>query len=224
MRIITILMAVLFSAAIFAAPAVAQNDPTGRYVFSDQNDSFEVTISRSGPGFAVTGRYTLDGQTCQISGSYFTATKNVKAQCRDGRSTVAVNGDIVFAQGEISTSAYLTLTIHNRSRGTYRSEKGISGSWRVTQNGANGARYTGTFTITQSSNTLSGRANWDNHTNGTITGTSFGGRVKIVVTYPDGLVGTYVADLAAGGTRMTNGSATSNRGGGSVSWSASKTE
>ncbi len=211
-------------AAMFAVSAIAQNDPTGRYAMRDRNDEFVINITRAGSAFAVAGSYTLDGQTCQVSGTYYSATRKIKAQCRDGRSAVPVDGIIEFRQGEMSTSAYLTLTIHNRTKGTYRDVKAITGAWRVTQTAANGARYTGTFRITQNGTKLSGRAEWDNHTNGEISGTVWDSGVQIIITYAEGLVGTYHADLTNGGNTMANGRATSNRGGGSVSWSATKTQ
>lgn len=222
MRKMFVFAAILFAATLLAAPASAQSDPTGRYALHDRNDSFVVEIARSGSGYLVTGSYTLDGQACQISGSYFSATRKIKAQCRSGRSSVAVNGSIEFRQGESSTSALLTIEIHNRQRSTYRTEKGITGYWRITQTGANGSRYTGTFVVTQNGTNLAGQASWDNHSTGRISGNIFDGRVRITVTYAEGLIGTYVADLANGGTRMVGGTATSNRGGGSASWTGTR--
>lgn len=215
-------LAVFMAAIIFALPALAQNDPSGKYQYHGNNDEWVVNIIKRGTGYEVTGQYVLAGQGCQISGSYFTATRRVKAQCTAGQSTVMADGNIVFAQGEYSTSASLTLTVRNRTAQAYRIDTGITGAWRVTQTAGNGARYTGTFMITQTSNQLSGRAEWDNHSNGAISGSVSNGIVRITITYSGGLVGTYRAELARGGTQMSGGTASSNRGGGSVNWTAVK--
>ncbi len=215
-------LAVLLTAIIFAAPALAQNDPSGKYQYQRNSEDWVVNIIKQGTGYLVSGQYVIDGQGCQISGSYYTATHKVKAQCTAGRSTVMANGIVEFAQGQYSTSALLTLTVRNRTTQAYRIDTGITGLWKVTQFTANGTRYTGTFRITQNGSQLSGRAEWDNHNNGDISGSVSNGSVRITITYPGGLIGTYRAELSSGGTTMVSGTASSNRGGGSVNWTATK--
>ncbi len=222
MRYSLTVLAVFMAAIIFAAPALAQNDPSGKYQYHSNNDEWVVNIIKRGTGYEVTGQYVLDSQGCQISGSYYTATRKVKAQCKAGQSTVVADGSIEFAQGDYSTSALLTLKIRNKTTSTYRSDNGITGSWRITQTAANGAKYTGVLKITQKGSLLTGRAEWDNHTNGDINGSVQNGTVYIAIAYSEGLTGSYNADLANGGTRMVNGKARSNKGGGTVDWNATK--
>jgi hypothetical protein len=99
---------------------------------------------------------------------------------------------------------------------------GLSGSWRIVQTGDNGARYTGTLIIKQSGNLLSGRAEWENHTQGNISGEVQGRTIKFTVQYAGGLVGRYEAEVSSAGNQMLNGEARSNKGGGVVKWQASR--
>lgn len=99
---------------------------------------------------------------------------------------------------------------------------GLTGSWSVVQTAGNGAKYTGTLSITQNGYVISGRANWSNHSQGSISGTVEGRTIKFTIQYEGGLVGSYQAVLADDGNQMINGSASSNKGGGSVSWYAGR--
>lgn len=111
---------------------------------------------------------------------------------------------------EIHANEKLLLTVQPGEGGR------AGGAWRITQSGG----YLGTLNIHQSGEQLSGTADWDNHSRGSISGRVQGTAVWFTIDYGNGLIGTYEALLGDG--RMYNGTARSNKGGGSVSWSASR--
>lgn len=97
---------------------------------------------------------------------------------------------------------------------------GAKGSWLVHQTNANGAVYTGSLVITQHGDRLSGRAEWDNHVVGTVSGRVVGNRLEIAVRYPGDLIGYYSADIS--GNQLQNGSCQDNKGGKPCTWRARK--
>lgn len=96
----------------------------------------------------------------------------------------------------------------------------VTGTWRIVQTTADGGQYTGTLKITQTGSKLSGRAEWDDHREGSISGRKQGPAVRIVITYSGGLVGTYDAEVNGG--RMVKGKAYSNQSSGTVDWNATR--
>lgn len=96
----------------------------------------------------------------------------------------------------------------------------VTGTWRIVQTTADGGQSTGTLKITQTGSKLSGRAEWDDHREGTISGRKEGGAVTIVITYAGALVGTYDAEVSGG--RMVKGKAYSNQSSGTVDWNATR--
>jgi hypothetical protein len=109
-----------------------------------------------------------------------------------------------------------------KGSGSHGGGSSLSGSWRIIQTGANGARNTGVLKIRLSGNTLSGRAEWDNHAPGNISGEVEGRTIKFTIQYGGGLIGSYEAELSSQGNQMQNGEARSNKGGAVVSWQANR--
>jgi hypothetical protein len=99
---------------------------------------------------------------------------------------------------------------------------GLSGAWRIVQTADNGAKYTGTLRLHQEGDRLTGRAEWDNHTQGNLSGSVQEGRIRFSIEYGEGLVGTYQADLNSEGNQMVNGQARSNKSEAVVRWQASR--
>jgi hypothetical protein len=101
---------------------------------------------------------------------------------------------------------------------------GVSGSWRIVQTDARGAKYIGVLKLNMAGDELSGRADWQNHVGGNITGEVREGTIQFNIHYEGegGLVGTYEAELSSGGDQMVNGKARSNKGGAVVTWQASR--
>ena len=96
------------------------------------------------------------------------------------------------------------------------------GAWEVQQKNVQGAVFRGTFNITQSGNQLSGTAEWQNHTNGKISGILRGEQIEMNISYLDGLIGTYKAQLSSDCRQLVNGTSTSNRGSDSAIWTADR--
>jgi len=94
------------------------------------------------------------------------------------------------------------------------------GNWLVHQTNANGAVYTGSLVLTQHGDRVAGRAEWDNHVVGSVTGRVVNGRLEIAVTYPGALVGYYAADLS--GNQLVNGQCQDNKGSKPCAWTARK--
>lgn len=92
----------------------------------------------------------------------------------------------------------------------------LGGSWRITQSGG----HAGMLNFNHSGDRLSGSALWDSHASGTINGSITGNAVRFTIDYGNGLVGTYEGVLGEG--RIYNGTARSNKGGGSVTWEATR--
>jgi plastocyanin len=127
------------------------------------------------------------------------------------------------ARNPTSESVYLKIfdELHAREKLTITvmpaGKHGLTGAWRITQTG-NGSTYTGTLSITQNGGEISGSAEWDNHSHGTISGHVAGDRITFTISYGGGLIGMYEATVESG--RMNYGSARSNKGGGAASWYA----
>ncbi|MGD9587271.1 MAG: hypothetical protein AB7Q37_08645 [Pyrinomonadaceae bacterium] len=97
----------------------------------------------------------------------------------------------------------------------------VKGTWEIVQGGGQ-TRYVGTLILNGSGNSISGRAEWANHQQGTISGSVNGFKIRFSIEYGDGLVGTYTAELSDKITEMRGGTAASNKGGPGVAWQATR--
>ena len=98
----------------------------------------------------------------------------------------------------------------------------LNGKWTIQQINSNGATYSGTWYIFQQGSEISGTAEWQNHTNGSIKGIIKGSRLELTILYADGLKGFYKAIIADGCLQLVNGSATSSRGNDTATWVADR--
>lgn len=116
---------------------------------------------------------------------------------------------------DIHANEKLWLTV--LPNGSGESDNLVGTKWRIAQSGG----HTGTLEFQhQSGNKVVGAAYWDSHSRGYVSGTVDGNAIQFTIKYNDGLIGTYEATIGNG--RMYNGTARSNKGGGVVSWSASR--
>lgn len=91
----------------------------------------------------------------------------------------------------------------------------LTGNWSVTQSNAN----IGVLNLLQDGTVLTGESNWTTHSNGPIAGSVSGSTVHFTITYPEGVIGSYSADISADRNSLTNGITTSSTGG-TATWSA----
>jgi hypothetical protein len=175
-------------------------------------------IEKRQNGYQVTGVYYVDETlVCAITGTYYPTTGRIKAFCKNKGEEYAseVNGN------KLKNKDAFHLDIGKSSTFVaYRS--GISGSWRIEQNG-NGRTYTGTLILMQEEIKITGTADWDNHQRGKVSGQLYGSNtLSFTIYYSDGLEGYYKATLSNDGKSMVGGTAQSNKGGATVSWTAKK--
>lgn len=98
----------------------------------------------------------------------------------------------------------------------------LNGKWTIQQINSNGATYRGTWIVFQKGAEISGTAEWQNHTNGSIKGIIEGNRLELTILYADGLKGFYKASIADGCSQLVNGTSTANRGNDTATWVANR--
>jgi hypothetical protein len=206
----------------FCLPAQAQKTYKADKADSpyDKNSSYPIevtiTITQGRNGYdLVSGEMKTEFGICNIQGAYYPSTEKLKARYTDcPLRDRPINGFKVKGEDALQiTEPFSTLAKRVFS---------LSGSWRIVQTSANGARYTGTLRITQEGPRLSGNADWENHSQGTIKGEVSGKYIIFDVQYPQGLIGSYQAELSPAGDQMLNGEARSNKGGEPVKWQATR--
>ncbi len=81
----------------------------------------------------------------------------------------------------------------------------IDGLWKVHQINKDGTNYYGDLTIKQTGYSITGIAEWDNHTKSSIEGELVGDSIKFLATFSPNLKGEYIAILNSSKLKMVNG-------------------
>jgi hypothetical protein len=226
MRLVTFLIIAL---CVFCLPVMAEQVWVYEGSSGDNGDGLlriEITERKYGSDlrYLVNGSYRgAQYSHCTISGTYFPAGQRLRAKCVNpqGRTIGDITGRLVIEGGEyfeLNTSMG-DIVVNRIGRGPALPTGGLTGAFKIVQTADDGAKYTGQLEIKQAGSQLSGRAVWDNHMSGTIDGTVQGKTVRFTITYSGGLVGTYNAELF---DNAMEGSASSNKGGGTVKWYAKR--
>lgn len=211
-RLVTIFIFVLF---VFCLPVVAQE-----YKFDDgRGNHGTLYIGGGQKNYVVTGsNYANKRLSCQITGTYYPTTGRLKALCKDTER--AQEWDVTGFK--LNKKDAFQFSVGESTFVAYRSVEGISGSWRIEQNGG-GKTYIGTLILNQEGIKITGTAEWDNHQKGRVSGQLYeNNTVTFTIYYSEGLEGYYKATLGKNGVDMVGGTAKSNKGGATVSWSAKK--
>jgi hypothetical protein len=215
MRNIRLVTLFIFALFVFCLPSMAQE-----YKFDDgRGNHGTLNIGGGQKTYVVTGTiYANERLSCQITGSYYPTTGRLKALCKD--SERAQKWDVTGLK--LKNKDAFQFSIGTFTYIAYRSVEGISGSWRIEQFGG-GRTYLGTLILKQEGIKITGTAQWDNHTNGRVSGQLYeNNSVSFTIYYSDGLEGYYKATLGKNGVDMVGGTARANKGGATVSWSAKR--
>lgn len=211
-RLVTIFIFALF---VFCLPVMAQE-----YKFDDGIDRRgTLHIGGGQKSYLVIGSYYVNERLlCEITGTYYSTTGRLKALCKD-----KARGQEWDVTGlKLKNKDAFQFSIGFSTFVAHRPEVGISGSWRIEQNGG-GKIYTGTLILKQEGIKLTGTAEWDIHQKGRVSGQLYeNNQVSFTIYYADGLEGYYKATLGKNGVDMVGGTAKSNKGGPMVSWSAKR--
>lgn len=192
------------------------------YKFDDNNAGGygrgTLSVEKRPNGYLVTGSFYGEKQLiCRITGTYYPTTGRVKGWCSSGGMQLHQVTGAKFKE----TDGF-QLNIGGTTYRAYRSDTGVSGSWRIEQTGG-GRTYRGTLTIKQDGIKITGSALWDNHQQGSILGQVYqDNSVSFTISYGDGLEGYYRATLGKNGVDMVGGTAKANKGGTTVSWFAKR--
>jgi hypothetical protein len=221
MRLVTFC---IFALCVFCLPVMAQR----QWVYEGSNSEGRMSIAITERQYGSRLSYQVSGDyktasSCTISGSYFPAGRRLRAVCKgNGRKTEEITGSLsVMGQFNLNTNVG-GIDLERVGTGDQLPTGGLTGAFKIVQTAANGAKYTGQLEIKQVGSRLSGRAVWDNHKSGTIDGTVQDETVRFTITYSGGLVGTYNSALNVYRDSMEGGTASSNKGGDTVKWYATR--
>lgn len=213
MKNIRLITLFIFALCVFCLPVTPQE-----YKFDDGQHRGILRILGGQKYYGVAGTFYVFDKYCEVTGAYYPTTGRLKGWCKyDGGSKTELTAF------KLNKKDAFQLNLGGTTFVAYRSVEGISGNWRIEQNG-NGRSYKGTLILKQEGIKITGTAQWDNHQQGTISGQLYeNNSVTLTIYYSDGLEGYYRATLGKNGVDMFNGTAQSNKGGATVSWSAKKT-